>query len=121
MRSKQATAQLDHIFYALSDPTRREILTALSKGESSITELAQHSHLTFAAVAKHLRVLERGHLIKRRADKKDGRAKVLELRPREVEKAVDWLEKHRQFWKDRFTELESYVAENYSPEKGEKP
>jgi len=110
MRSKNATAALDHIFYALSDPTRRDILETLSKGEAKVTELAEKSHLTLPAISKHLKVLEKGNLIERKGDKEDGRVIVLALRPKTMGKATDWLEKHRQFWNDRFDELEKFMA-----------
>src|SRR5258708_14338751 len=109
MRSKNATAPLDHIFYALSDPPRRDILETLSKGEAGVTQLAEKSHLTLPAISKHLKVLERGKLIERKEDEKDGRAFVLALRPQAMGKATDWLEKHRQYWNDRLDGLERFI------------
>ncbi len=115
MRSKRATAWLDDIFYALSDPTRREILAALARGDANVTQLAARSRLSFAAISKHLKVLERGRLIRRKNDRRDRRAFVLELQPRAMEHGADWLEKHRRYWHDRFAELEQFVAANYVP------
>jgi DNA-binding transcriptional ArsR family regulator len=112
MRSKNATALLDHIFYALSDPTRRDILVTLSKGEAKVGELADKSHLTLPAISKHLKVLEKGQLIQRKSDESDGRVFRLALRPQTMGTAVDWLEKHRKFWNDRLDELEKFMAEN---------
>ncbi|HVM31621.1 MAG TPA: metalloregulator ArsR/SmtB family transcription factor [bacterium] len=112
MRSKQATAPLDHIFYALSDPTRRDILETLSKGEARVGELAEKSRLTLPAISKHLKVLEKGRLIERKADEGDGRVIRLSLKPQTMGTAVDWLEKHRRFWNDRLDELEKFMAEN---------
>jgi DNA-binding transcriptional ArsR family regulator len=115
MRSRNATTQLDHVFYALSDPTRRDILAALARGEANLTQLAEQSSLTFAAVAKHVKVLERGKLIRRRADRRDRRAVVFALRPQPMQAGIDWLEKHRQFWQARFAELEAFVGAHYLP------
>jgi DNA-binding transcriptional ArsR family regulator len=112
MRSKNATAQLDHIFYALSDPTRRQILSTLSKGETRVGELAAKSHLTLPAISKHLKVLEKGDLIQRKTDKTDGRVFRLAVNPQSMGTAVDWLEKHRKFWNDRLDELEQFMASN---------
>jgi DNA-binding transcriptional ArsR family regulator len=112
MRSKNATALLDHIFYALSDPTRRDILETLAKGDAKVSELAGKSHLTLPAISKHLKVLEKGQLIQRRTDTADGRVFQLALKPKTMGKAVDWLEKHRQFWNDRLDELEAFMASN---------
>lgn len=118
MRSKNATAPLDHIFYALSDPTRREILSVLSKGEAQISELAQRFDLTLPAVSKHLKVLERGNLIQRKAHETDGRAQVLSLKADQLDKATHWIEKHRQYWNARFDELEHFLEQHPEPKKG---
>jgi DNA-binding transcriptional ArsR family regulator len=115
MRSRNATTQLDHVFYALSDPTRRDILAALAHGEANLTRLAAQSSLTFAAVAKHVKVLERGKLIRRRADRRDRRAVVFALRPQPMQAGIDWLERHRKFWEARFAELEAFVGAHYLP------
>ena len=119
LRSKNATSPLDHIFYALSDPTRREILAMLAHGEANLSQLAERSSLTFPAVAKHVKVLERGKLVQRRTDRRDRRAVVFELRPQPMRAGIDWLEKHRQYWQSRFDELEVFVGESYVPGKGE--
>ena len=119
MRSKNATAQLDHIFYALSDPTRREILETLSQGDARVGDLAKKSHLTLPAISKHLKVLERGNLIQRETDKADGRVFKLGVNPRAMGEAVDWLEKHRKFWNDRLDELEAFMAANGDQQKTE--
>lgn len=118
MRSRNATSELDHVFYALSDPTRREILSTLSRGEANLTRLAARSRLSFAAVAKHVRVLERGKLVRRRADRSDGRAVVLELRPRPMKAGADWLDRHRRFWEERLDGLEEFVRDHYVPSGG---
>jgi len=118
VRSRNATSELDHVFYALSDPTRRQILSTLSRGEANLTRLAAQSRLSFAAVAKHVRVLERGKLVRRRADRSDGRAVVLELRPRPLKTGADWLDRHRRFGQERLAGLEEFVRDNYVPSGG---
>ena len=118
MRSRNATSELDHVFYALSDPTRRSILSALARGESNLTRLARRSSLSFAAVAKHVRVLERGKLVRRRTDRADGRAVVLELSPRPMKAGAAWLERHRRFWEERLAGLEAFAREHYVPGRG---
>ena len=119
MRSKNATAQLDHIFYALSDPTRRQILATLSQGEARVGELAAKSHLTLPAISKHLKVLEKGDLIQRKTDETDGRVFRLAVNPQSMGTAVDWLERHRKFWNDRLEELEQFMASNGDQQKTE--
>lgn len=120
MRSRNATSELDHVFYALSDPTRRQILSTLARGDANLTRLAAQSRLSFAAVAKHVRVLERGKLVRRRADRSDGRAVVIELRPRPMKTGADWLDRHRRFWQERLAGFEEFVRDNYLPS-GEAP
>jgi DNA-binding transcriptional ArsR family regulator len=115
VRSRSATSQLDHVFYALSDPTRRDILTALTRQQANLTQLAHRSKLSFTAVAKHLKVLERGKLVRRRIDQHDRRAVMFELRPRPMQTGIDWLEKHRHYWQTRFAELSTFVSANYVP------
>jgi DNA-binding transcriptional ArsR family regulator len=118
VRSRNATSQLDHAFYALSDPTRRSILATLSRGEANLTELARRSKLSFPAVAKHVKVLERGKLVRRRPDPRDRRSVIFELRTQAMSAGIDWLEKHRQYWQARFAELEAFVSASYLPGKG---
>jgi DNA-binding transcriptional ArsR family regulator len=118
VRSKNATSKLDHVFYALSDPTRRDILATLARSDANLTELTERSKLTFAAVAKHVKVLERGKLVRRRVDRGDRRAVVFEMRPEPMQTGIDWLEKHRRYWRERFGELDAFVKANYVPSKG---
>jgi DNA-binding transcriptional ArsR family regulator len=113
VRSKNATAPLDHVFYALSDPTRRRILSRLSRAPANVSQLTAGSKLTFAAVAKHLRVLERGRLVSRRRSARDRRAVIFELRPAPLRTGASWLDKHRRFWEARFDDLERFVEESY--------
>jgi DNA-binding transcriptional ArsR family regulator len=120
LRSKNATAPLDHIFYALSDPTRRDILAALSKADATVGDLAGRSSLTLPAISKHLKVLERGKLIHRKEDPDDGRAFILSLEPQALGKATDWLEKHRHYWNARFDELERFLETHPEPKREEK-
>ena len=117
MRSRDATAPLDHLFHALSDPTRRRMLATLARGEQNFTQLAGGTRLSPTAVAKHLKALERGKLVRRRPDRSDRRAVVFELRPRPLQAGIDWMEKHRRYWQERFDGLEAFVAANYRPAK----
>src|ERR1043166_2610169 len=110
MRSRSATAPLDHLFYALSDPTRRAILTRLTRGEANVTELVRCSRLSFAGVAKHLKVLERGRLVKRRSDRRDRRAFLYALRPEPLQEGAHWLEKYRRYWEDALDEVEGLLG-----------
>jgi DNA-binding transcriptional ArsR family regulator len=118
VRSRRATSALDHVFHALSDPTRRGILAALARDDANLTDLVERSRLSFAAVAKHVRVLERGRLVRRRTDPRDRRAVLFALRTEPMRAGVEWLERHRRFWESRFGELDAFVEARYVPSRG---
>jgi DNA-binding transcriptional ArsR family regulator len=97
---------LDLTFAALSDPTRRDILRLLSNGESRITELAEPFSMSLPAVSKHLVVLERAGLLRRR---KIGREHRLELNAVPMEAAAEWIEEYRKFWEGSLDRLAHYL------------
>ncbi len=87
--------ELDNTLLALADPTRREILAHLSRGEARVTEVASHFPISLNAVSKHIRLLERGRLIQRRIQ---GRDHFLCLRPAAIEAIQEWLTHQQHFW-----------------------
>src|ERR1700686_4985130 len=95
---------LDHTLIALADPTRRAILQRLSKGEARVTELAAPFAISLNSVSKHIRILERADLVRRRVS---GREHFLTFNPAPMESAVEWMERHRVFWTDRLDALEA--------------
>ena len=101
-----SSEQLNTVFLALADPTRRAILERLAHGEASGTELAQPFSISVPAISKHLRVLEHADLILRR---KDGRTHLFRLAARPMRDAATWLEQYRQFWETQFDSLETYL------------
>ncbi|HEY4200922.1 MAG TPA: metalloregulator ArsR/SmtB family transcription factor [Devosiaceae bacterium] len=93
---------------ALADPTRRAILARLSLGEASVTELAEPFDMSFPAVSKHLRVLEKAGLV--------ARGKDAQFRPRRLQaeplREVDaWLGTYRRLWEERLDRLDAYLAQ----------
>jgi DNA-binding transcriptional ArsR family regulator len=95
--------QLSTTFAALADPTRRAILARLAEGEATVTELAEPLPMSWQAVSKHLRVLERAGLVER--------GRVAQLRPSRLQgapmaEAVEWLERYRDFWQASFDGLD---------------
>jgi len=98
--------QLDSIFHALADSTRRGILTQLAQGEAVVTELAEPYDMSLAAISKHLTVLEKAELIKRH---KDGRIRRCELQAAPLETAADWITFYKQFWDAQLDSLENYL------------
>jgi DNA-binding transcriptional ArsR family regulator len=100
--------QLDVTFAALSDPTRRAILSRLASGEASVTQLMEPFELSQPAISKHLQVLQRAGLISRsRAAQK--RPCKLETAP--LKEAADWIGYYRRFWTESFDRLDGYLAD----------
>ncbi|KZL15360.1 Transcriptional repressor SdpR [Pseudovibrio axinellae] len=101
-------ANLDAVFAALADPTRRAILTRLADGEASVGELAEPFRLSQPAVSKHLKVLERAGLIERAVDRQRRPAR---LKAGPMRDAVHWLEEFSQFWSTSFDQLDDLLEE----------
>ena len=99
---------LDVTFAALSDPTRRAILASLTRGESSVTELAEPHQMSLPAVMKHLNVLENAGLVVQR---KMGRVRRCSLTFKPLKEASDWLSQYRVFWEAQFDSLEKYLKQ----------
>ena len=106
--------QLDAVFAALADPTRRAILSRLAQGEASVTELAGPFSMTQPAISKHLKVLERAGLISRGID---AQRRPRKLEPRPLAEATGWLEEYRKFWEGSFERLDSLLQELQSKPK----
>jgi len=101
-----SSEQLNTVFLALADPTRRAILEHLAHGEASGTELARPFSISAPAVSKHLRVLEHADLILHR---KEGRTHRFRLAASPMKDAASWLEQYRHFWEAQFDSLETYL------------
>ncbi len=99
---------LDRAFGALADPTRRRILAQLAKGEECVTNLARPHAMSLAAVSKHLSVLEKAGLVKRR---REGRVHTLALEAKPMQEAMAWLERYRKFWEANLDQFEKYLDE----------
>jgi DNA-binding transcriptional ArsR family regulator len=91
-------ATLDDTLMALADPTRRAILQTLSGGEARVTELARPFAMSLNAVSKHIRVLERANLVRRR---RAGREHFLAVNPHALDEAAAWIEMQRRLWTGR--------------------
>src|SRR6187402_3017928 len=100
--------QLDTIFHALGDATRRRMLRALSGGERTVGELAQPFAISLAAASKHIKALEHAGLIRREVR---GRTHVCRLDPGPLAGAHEWLAHYRRFWTERLDVLERLLRE----------
>ncbi|HWF00672.1 MAG TPA: metalloregulator ArsR/SmtB family transcription factor [Caulobacteraceae bacterium] len=99
-------ARLDLIFGSLADGTRRDILRRVAAQELSVGQIAGAYEMSFAAVSKHLAVLERARLITKR---REGRLQVAALSPATLSEASDHLERWRGIWEGRLDRLEAYL------------
>jgi DNA-binding transcriptional ArsR family regulator len=97
---------------ALADPTRRAILRRLSHGEARVTELARPFAMSLNAVSKHIVVLERARLVRRR---RVGREHLLSFRPQALDEAARWIERQRSFWTNRLDALEAALQAEDRP------
>jgi DNA-binding transcriptional ArsR family regulator len=100
--------RLDRTFAALADSTRRAILARLTKGEATVTELAEPFAMSMPAVSKHLKVLERAGLISR-GQRRQWRPARLEAE--HLKEVVDWAERYRRFWEESYDRLDEYLEE----------
>ena len=97
---------LDRTFGALADPTRRQILAQLANGEECVTNLARPHAMSLAAVSKHLIVLEKAGMVKRR---REGRVHSLALEAKPMQEAMAWLARYRKFWEANLDQFEKYL------------
>jgi DNA-binding transcriptional ArsR family regulator len=115
--SSLAEQPLTETLVALSDPTRRAILRRLAQGEARVTELAAPFEMSLNAVSKHIRVLERAHLVVRR---RAGREHLLSLDLAPLEGASAWIEATRAFWSARLDALAAYLETEAPASTGER-
>lgn len=99
---------LDIIFAALADPTRRAIVARLAEGEASVAELAEPFAMSQPAVSKHLKVLEHAGLISRG---RDAQRRPCRLEAEPLAEANAWLERYREAWEQNFARLDSLLEE----------
>ena len=109
-----APDRLSSTFQALADPTRRAILSRLSQGEASVTELAAPFSMSRPAISKHLKVLERANLISRG---KEAQWRPCKLEAAPLEAASNWVDQYRAMWEARFDRLDAYLKEVQAKEK----
>ncbi|MGG4093805.1 ArsR/SmtB family transcription factor [Paenibacillus lautus] len=95
--------QLDHIFHALADPTRREMVRMIAAQERTVSELAEPFDMSLAAASKHIKVLERSGLLDRSIQ---GRTHSCRLNPGVMSRAMEWLQFYERFWTRQFDALE---------------
>lgn len=111
-------SQLDGVFRALSDPTRRHILERLAKRPATVSELAEPLAMTLAAVVQHVQVLESSGVVR---TEKVGRSRTCFLEPRALTPAERWFADRRALWERRFDAIEELLAEEDEPARAVSP
>lgn len=102
------TLNLDNIFGSLSDPIRRDILKRVMNAELNISEIALPYSVSLAAISKHLKILERAHLIVKR---KQGKEHFVTISPAALKQADDYLNQYAALWEGRFDRLDAFLNE----------
>lgn len=107
------SAQLDLMFSALADPTRRSILARLARGVATVSELARPLKMSLPAIAPHLRLLEAsGFVVSRKA----GRVRTCRIEPARLDAAQAWLAERRAEWTARFDGMDAFLLEQENHE-----
>lgn len=99
-------AQLDDVFKALADPTRRAVLHRLSRGAASVSELAELAEMALPSFLQHLNVLERYGLVR---SQKTGRVRTCNLSPEPLKLAESWIKDQRAVWERRLDQLDDFL------------
>lgn len=102
-------SQLDAVFHALGDATRRQMLRSLAAGERSVSQLAQPFQISLAAASKHIQALERAGLIHREVR---GRTHLCSLDATRLASAQAWLQFYERFWTGRLDSLEALLRDD---------
>lgn len=101
-------------FAALADPTRRGILARLAEGEATVNQLAEPFQLKLPTVSKHLKVLQRAGLV---TQGRKAQWRPCRLEPAPLREVVDWVERYRRIWEERYGRLDAYLIELQEKEK----
>lgn len=101
-------AEVDRIFRALADATRRDIVRRTLAGEASVSELAADYAMSWAAVQKHVAVLEGAELVTKEAR---GRERIVRGNPQQIQRAQELLDSYEQIWRARVDRLDALLAE----------
>lgn len=105
---KYSTQDLDHVFHALANATRRDIILQVAQQEMTVNDIANHYDMSLPAVSKHIKVLMKAGLV---IQKREGRVRHCRLDYEPLEAASDVIQKYRQFWESQLDALEAYLEE----------
>jgi DNA-binding transcriptional ArsR family regulator len=109
----QATASLDRVFHALTDPSRRAMIERLSLGPATVSELAEPLDMSLAAVMQHLRMLEESGVVQ---SEKTGRVRTCRLEADALSNAEQWIQDRRALWRHQLDRLGDFLAAEHGSE-----
>ncbi len=112
MSRTQSTKPLDHAFVALADPTRRAILRRLAEGEARVTDLAEPFEVSLNAVSKHIKLLERAGLVRRR---RVGREHLLRFSPTPLTRVQRWIRQQEACWQSSLEAIDEMLRAEDTP------
>jgi DNA-binding transcriptional ArsR family regulator len=105
------SATLDGVFHALADPTRRAVVSRLSEGHASVSELARPFDMALPSFVQHIKVLEQSGLVR---TEKVGRVRICQMAADSIKTAEQWLAEQRAFWETSLDDLEAHLAAGLS-------
>lgn len=111
-------SDLDCVFHALAHPARRAMLRSLAGREQNLSELAAPLNMSFPAASKHVRVLERAKLVRRRVV---GRTHICRVEGESLSQVDQWLEEFRRVWERNFLRLDALLDQMQAEERDEQP
>ena len=103
---KYSEEQINQLFHSLADPTRREIIRLVAEKDRNATELAESFQMSFPAVSKHLKVLERAGFIRRHVD---GRIHRFKFDQKAMQTAYKWIKFYERFWLGSLDQLDQFL------------
>ena len=101
--------QLNKVFSALADPTRRQILLQVRSRDKSVNDIASEFQMSLPAISRHLKVLQRAGLISR---KKEGQKRLCHAEPSIIQDAAAWLDFYQEFWSTRLENLKDFIEKD---------
>lgn len=117
VKADRSSEELDLLFGALADATRRAIVEQLADGEATVTQLAAPFSISLPAISRHLKVLERASIITR---SHEGRWRSAQLSPTSLANAATWIAQHEHLWAQRLDRLDDHLA-RLTPEEPTRP
>lgn len=99
---------LDLVFGSLADPTRRDIIDRLQSSELNVSEIAEPYDMSLAAISKHLKILEKANLIRKR---RQGKQQLVRVQPDAVMQAAQYLQQYERLWNERLDRLDQFLKE----------